>query len=441
MPSRLLLALGVLLCAAAFVPAAAAAAPPGSISGTVTAADTGQGIGGLEVCARSLEFHEEEDEFEEFWGCEYTNPDGSYEIPTLAAAEYEVEFWAKTTGYVTEYYPGAVLVGDGPVTGIDAVLDRAATLEGKVTRSSDGAPVEQIEVCAWAIESEDFGGCSWTEADGSYSLEDLGPGEWGVEFWPRWSGQNLALQFYDGRDRWSEADPVSVQAGETVTGIDAEMYAGAAISGNVSAAATGSALGEIVVCSVYADQIWTCTETEPNGDYELPYLAPGQYKVVFSIDFADWYGEGPEEEGDGFATQFWDHQASLATADAISLSTGQIATGVDASLAVPGAPPSPPSPTVPGSTPAPILMPPPTVGASVAPPSPPPSSPASQPKKPCRKGLKRKKIKGTWRCVKQRKHRRHRHGSASSSKAPALASLPFLGRTAPATRPLFRISR
>ena len=439
MRARLLLALIATLCVAAFAPAAASAVPTGSIEGTVTGADTNEGVGGIEVCAWSLSL--EEGEEEAWYDCVFTALDGTYAIEEVPAGEYEVEFWAEGTGYITQYYDGKshwwesdpVVVGTGATTGIDAELTRAAVLEGTVTRSSDEEPVEEVEVCAWGIEDEEFGGCTWTAPDGSYSLE-VEAGEWGVEFWPAWSGQNLTYQYFDHRDRWSEADPVIVGEGETVEEIDAELDPGATIVGRVSSALTGSGLEEILVCAIDAstDELSVCTWTF-EGEYEIPFLPAGQYKVAFSLDRNEWFGVEGFEDADGFPTQFWNKQTTLAAANVIPLGVGQAVSGIDAQLGL--APP--------GTQPAATVVTPPATIQPVTTPLP------HKTKKHCRKGFKRKKVKGKYRCVKRTKqHRRHhRQGSARLSSAPggAFDPRPDAGLirpgSGPVSRPLVRVAR
>lgn len=389
-------ALAGLLCLVTALTPASALAATGAISGTVTDAKTAEPIEGIGVCAWMAEGEEE------LAGCDFlTSGDGSYVIAGLDPGEYKIEFWPRGHPYEFQFYEGTqswsqakpVVVESGETTsGIDAELEPTAGIEGTVVRSADGEPVEEVEVCAWPISGEGFGECSATGGDGSYLISGLEPGEYEVEFWPGYTGQNLAYQFYEGKDRWYEADAVAVEPGETTPGIDAELDPGATIIGTVSKAATGSPLEEIRVCSIDAPtgQLWICSWTEPNGTYELPFHSKGQYKVVFS-----------NSEGDGYPTQFWNDQTTLAAANVIPLATGQAVSGIDAHLGPP--PPSTPS----------VVTPP------VA------KTPIHHKRKRCRKGLVRKKIKGKVRCVKRHVHRRHRVAT----------------RTPREQRPLFRVVR
>ncbi len=393
----MLSALAAPLCAAALMPAAASAVFTGGIEGTITDAVSHDGIAGVEVCATRFEpvFIK---------SCEYTAADGTYAIESLPAGEYEVWFYARRVGYFTAPRQGLVAVGNEAVTGVDAELVPFSRIAGTVTQSSDGQPVEGVEVCAYPVSGAGFADCAYTEPDGSYTLEELEAGEYGVEFQPYESGQNLVGEFYDGHANWNEADPVVLGAGDTASGIDAALDPGATISGHVSSAVTGAALEKIPVCAVEAatGELWICAATEAGGAYTLDRLRGGDYKVVFSIDFEEWFGEEFEEEDDGFPTRFWNNQTTLAAANVISLATGGSVSAIDAHL---GTAPA-------GQPPATIATPPAVTPPGTALSAPPPRH------KQCRKGLKRKKVKGRMRCVRSKKRRHH------GSKHPLIRVVP-----------------
>lgn len=390
----MLLALAALACLA-MSGRAAAATFPGAISGTVTDAGTAEPVADLEVCA--FLFEEEEE-----WHCAETNSDGEYEIADLPAGEWGVEFWGAPRGYIPQFWDGKerwseagpVVVGSTPVTGIDAQLLPGGEIQGTVREASGGAPVAEAEVCAWGLAEglgEFFAGCVVPDGTGHYALRGLKAAEYEVAFYP-YEG-NLVTQFYDHKAHWWEADFVPVAAEEVVTGIDADLEAGAQISGTLYSDATGSPLPFISVCSIEAasGELWGCTQSDEDGRYVLDRLLAGSYKVVFSIDFEQWYEEDfGGEEDDGFPTEFWNNQATLAAANPIALATGQSVTGIDARL---GPPPFQP--------PAAVVTPPPAATPLALP---------APKRKHCRKGFKRKKVKGKYRCVKRKKHlRRHHH--------------------------------
>src|SRR4029077_14863318 len=112
-------------------------------------------------------------------------------------------------------------------------------------------------------------------------------------------------------------------------GIDASLRPAGTISGHVTRAINDQPLRNIQVCSIDAsdDQLWTCTWTDEDGSYELFSLSEGPYKVVFSPESEEW--EELETWEDGFPTQFWGDQVTLAGANVISLGDESV-TGIDA---------------------------------------------------------------------------------------------------------------
>lgn len=176
---------------------------------------------------------------------------------------------------------------------------------------------------------------------------------------------------------------------ETITGVDASLHPGGTISGHVTRAINGQPLGSVQVCSVDAsdDELWTCTWTEEGGGYELFSLSQGSYKVVFSPESEEW--EELETWEDGFPTQFWDDQTTLASANVISLGHKSV-TGIDAGLGP--APPKPPAPPLP------------LTGSQIAPQSS-PAAPKPAPRRKCGPGHKARKAGAHSRCVKRHPHK------------------------------------
>lgn len=120
---RWLCVLVLALTGLALLPAAGSAAGPGEISGKVTDASSGLGIGGVEVCAIEPELL--------YLECVYTGVTGEYLITELPVGEYIVEFWAEELGYSIQFYNGrsSGLLADeipvsGLVTGINAILSK-----------------------------------------------------------------------------------------------------------------------------------------------------------------------------------------------------------------------------------------------------------------------------------------------------------------------------
>jgi hypothetical protein len=364
-----------LLCFASIAPAAALA---GSISGAVTDAVTTEPIEGLEVCAYPLE-----DELFEVGFCELTGADGGYTIEDLEEGEYGVEFWGRPLNYVPQYFDSQVnwwertpvLVGAAPVSDIDAEMVEGGGVEGIVKKEVGGAPVEEASVCAWTIFGEEFGGCAETDSDGEYTIQGMPEGEYEIEFWA--AEQGLLTQYYDHKDHWSEANPVTVTVGAVTPAIDADLRPAARVEGQVRRASDGAPFAEVEVCAWSTDPEGAvrCAYPGEDGRYAIGDLPADEYKVEF------W----PYEET--LPVQFWDHKATWEGADPLSLAAGGLRTGIDADLGTPP-PAAPPAVTPPVFTP-PI---------------------AQAPKrKRCKKGFRKKRVHGKVRCVKKKRRHRHKH--------------------------------
>lgn len=370
---------------AALGPAVALGAT-GSISGTVVDAGDKAAIEGVEACAAELS--EERD-----FGCAETDAAGFYEIEDLDPGEYAVDFWPGELSYRYQAYDeksswseaDPVVVGIGETSGIDAELQPTAAIQGTVTATEDGLPVGEVEVCAYEAASEELFDCDYTAGDGTYSIDRLVGGQYKVTFWSGPSDRHLARQFYDRRNRWPEADVVSVAEGETTQGVDADLPPGAVIAGGVARTDNGQPLDDIRVCGieVLANELSICTWTNEQGHYAIRRFPQGTYKVAFSLDLGEWFWAAPSEN-DGFPTEFWNEQTTLAAANPILLATAAVAKDIDARL-------GPVAPAAPSAA-----VPP----ASASPPRPPV-------RRKCRRGFRKKLVRGKRRCV--RVHRRHRH--------------------------------
>jgi hypothetical protein len=383
-----LLALFGCLCFGTLAPAVAGA-DTGSIAGTVTDAPTGEPIQGAEVCAEAVN--------EEGTGaCAYTETNGTYFIGGLDPTSYRVSFWGSGQ-YVFEYFDGkrdweeadpVEVPSGGSATGVDADLDRTATINGTVRATEDGLPVEEVEVCAYplSVAEESFIRCGYSDSDGTYSITGLAAGNYKVEFWAGFTGRRLAYQFWDHESRYKEADVVAVAEGEWLEDVDADLEPGATITGNLVNLSNGAPPEEVRVCAIDAisDTLTVCSWSNEAGDYQMSSLPAGTYKVVFSPELSEFFPDDffPGEEDDGLSTQFWDNQPTIATANLISLGTGGTAAGINARFGTPQV--SPPL-------------------ATVVP------KPPIRKKHKCRRGYKKKLVKGKRRCVKVRKRHRHRH--------------------------------
>jgi hypothetical protein len=317
---RPLLFAGLALASVALiaVPASASAkATRGTIAGTVTSAASSSPIEGVEVCATATGAYSST--------CADTGSDGSYSIGSLEPGTYNVGFEPRWLDYLFQYYDGAedreeagvVTVEAGSTIGsIDAAMQPGGGITGTVTAADDHAPLQGILVCLHG-ENAAVTSCISTRADGTYAFSALAAGNYTLEFSSQGSA-NYVRQFYSGKATHKTADPVTVTAGETRAGIDAEMQTGGKIAGTVTDAATHEPIGGLSVCADFHD---ACATTDSSGSYEIPRLPTGSFEVRFGPDWAT-----------GYLPQYYDGNATLAEAEAIPVTAGESTGGVDAAM-------------------------------------------------------------------------------------------------------------
>lgn len=336
--------------------------------------------------------------------CTFPSADGSYQLLGIDAGAYQVEFLPSyRSRLVTQYYnhkaklseANKVVVNAGFETkNIDADLELGGEIEGVASDFLGGGGVEAVEVCALDSVSGAAVSCARTDAAGAYALPAIPPGSYRVGFWGKDGSADYITQYYAEKTTYFSATPVAVAAGQTVTAIDAALRLGARVSGAVTDAATGAPLAGIAVCilAVSSSGPERCTYSSAEGTYEIPGVSSGSYQVAFSPEFSEFAkGEFTLPEEDGWRTQYFSGSVDRAGATTLDLNAPQPRTGVDAALLTSRVAPPP-------------LEPPAAPDVAIAAPPVLPSPVAKTPKK-CRKGFKKRRIKGKVRCVKV--HRRH----------------------------------
>ena len=306
----------------------------GSISGTVTSAATHEAVPTAHVCANSSDGGGH-------WGCASTNSAGEYEISKLPPGEYKVEFGpgeecdeagCRSGNYLTQYYDGkagweeadpvSVQLGE-TASGVDAELVAGGQISGTVTGGSGNEPISGSLVCIYIEHAAYYGHCTYTDAEGHYSIGGLPAGEYEVQFDPPY-GSGYVRQYYGGKETLEESDPVAVTLGETTPGIDAELLHGSEISGTVTAATGGEPVEGVEVCAGPSSGEGTsggCAYTEKEGHYTILGLRAIAYKVSFYPPYES-----------GYATQYYDGRESWEEADPVTPEAEGTAEGIDAQL-------------------------------------------------------------------------------------------------------------
>lgn len=313
----------------------AALKAPGTLTGTVTDAAHGSPLSDVCVDASS-------DGAGSGYESVSTDSEGAYSITGLPAGSYKVEFvpgCGGTSEYATQLYgeedgrpPVSVTISSGATTaGVNAALGLSGTISGTVT--DGGTPQEGVCVDVSSIEGPDSPSTT-TAANGTYTVAGLQPGTYTVEFDPSCGGFTNAAdlpQFYEGAAAPGEAKPVSVGAGATIGGVDAELQPAGSISGTVTDGASGSPMAGVCVTASpdtngAADRT---ASTAADGTYTVHGLAAGNYTVEF-----DPTCNGTVASAD--AAEFYESAESQTTATPVAVTSGAGTSAVDAALQKPG---------------------------------------------------------------------------------------------------------
>jgi hypothetical protein len=234
--------------------------------------------------------------------------------------------------------PVAVTSG-ATTTGINAALTAWGKISGTVTDAGDtDQGLANVDVMISSASTGAFGGAT-TAADGTYTAHNL-PSARDYKVCYFVNGVTGGLgdaagyinQCYANQPISGTPTPVTVTNGVTVTGVNAALVRGGALSGTVTEAG-GSLNGlEHVLVQVSSKSTGAREQrlTDPDGSYTVTGLAAGtDYMVCFDGSRAT----GGSSDPTGYVDRCWQDQPTLGTPTPVSLSTGATTTGIGAALA------------------------------------------------------------------------------------------------------------
>jgi hypothetical protein len=312
------LAVLILVAAPLALAPSALAAETGQIAGRVTFPGGGvtAQVSDVDVCAYSVEG--------EVNACAKPSSfSGEYTIEGLAGGEYKVGFSSEGFDLLPQYYDDKSSLAEAepvPVTAgqttseINAELQTAGEITGRVTNGATGAPIAGIQVC---VEPSEWVDCERANANGEYAFSELASGEYHLAFTP--IGE-LDYFFY-------RQTGVSVTAGQVTANVDEGLTEGGRITGRVTDAVTGESVGGVEACAREVDGDMTqCGTTNAQGEYTILRLN-GHYTVEFSSRgggyLAQLYGgEPPLEYG----------RLAFSASQELSVTAPGTISGVDAAL-------------------------------------------------------------------------------------------------------------
>jgi Carboxypeptidase regulatory-like domain len=302
--------------------------PGGSITGTVTGADTHEGVGSVAI--------DVEDANGNWINSTSSNTDGSYSIGALPPGSYKVQFDGTGTDYIGEWYdnaateasatPVVVTAGGSPSTA-DAELAVGGTIVGTVTGAGSSGPITAAYVTVYDSTGNDVGYSDLaTPGDGTYSISGLSTGQYYLEVNYYGDANFLLNTWWEGKAPVS-SPPITVTAGHTVT-VNPELSAGGSISGTVTGSDTHAGLPGIQVSTCADTARIDCEEsteatTDSNGNYTIHGLGTGNVTLLF------------QDPSGNYAYQYWNGKSLVSQVSPIAVTVGQATPNVNATL-VPG---------------------------------------------------------------------------------------------------------
>jgi hypothetical protein len=311
--------------------------PGGTISGTVTSAATGKPLKGICVFINAG------------FGGARTSKTGAFRMDQLEPGRYSVEFdggCGNSGSYAPQWYPGrtkqvnAALVtirADRVTSGIDAAMQPGATVTGTVANTS-GKALSGICVMAadaatagFLEETGMFAQDAQTGSSGTYRIANLAAGQYQVAFFSCGfnTGPGYVAQWFPTQRSEAAAGMLDIAAAANVTGLDAAMTRGGAISGTLKGAGfTGQFLDICITAINRATHVSTQSESLSNTatvPYAIGGLAAGRYSVAFS-----------DCGGTGYATQWYRGKTAAGSANPVTVKAGHTTRSVGAVLRKPG---------------------------------------------------------------------------------------------------------
>lgn len=209
--------------------------------------------------------------------------------------------------------------GEGKITGrvTDINNDGIANLSVDIHKLySDPGPSN------WAGTHEAY---TLTDSTGNYSIS-LPPKKYKVLFSPFKTGLNYLYQYYNQKVTYADADEVTVTANGTAPDIDAQLFQGAIIRGNITDG-TGTPIQSVYArpFNTAGDRVGLGGRTNSDGDY-TSYAPTGNIKLLFHCTYRPWRSDNARYE-------WYNDKTFFTAADSLAVQSGITIQDIDAQLA------------------------------------------------------------------------------------------------------------
>jgi hypothetical protein len=210
-----------------------------------------------------------------------TDFDGYYQVD-LSDGDYSVTVSA--SGYIDT--TGNLQPNGTPLV-VDFALNPPGTISGAVHVHGSGVPVADAVILVTALQPGIAGGQAKTQADGSYEITNLGPGDYKACL----SDRNDAYldQCYSGNDLDASGQiaftTLSLAPGQAMNGIDFDLHIGSTISGILHDRYFGKPVADApvyvtVLSSTKGFVTQSFVSTDASGNYVIAGVPAGNYYVA-----------------------------------------------------------------------------------------------------------------------------------------------------------------
>jgi hypothetical protein len=223
-----------------------------TISGRVTSAATGSGLGNVQVRLSGLGgTGEEEERFVT------TDGEGYYTLSNLPPGSYVLDFSSFESSYVAQ--STTTSVGEGEVDTVNIALREGGKISGTVTSAVNHGGLAKIGVCAFGSNG---GNCASTNSNGEYTVTGLSTGSYKVSFsWEFSEAEGKACvhaaqcppkyltQYFNNQPSEATANAVGATEGSTTSGINAAMVTAAPVNTALPVVSGTPKVGDLLSCS------------------------------------------------------------------------------------------------------------------------------------------------------------------------------------------------
>jgi hypothetical protein len=274
------LSLSVLSLAVLSTAPASASTPTGSISGTVTNAQTTAGLEGVCVSAYGTSTP--------FTLDATTTSGGAYTFSALANGTYTIVIdptcnGADSSSLEILTLPTITITSGSTLTNVNAALVLGGFASGTVGAGPSSTGIAGVCVTLTS-PTGGGGGASQSASNGSFTVSNIAPGTYSLRVIPGCPYDTKYSSIYAPQ---TLPEPVTVSSGMTVADLSVTLVVGASVSGTVRSTVTNAAVDGAIISASYTTGPFIGQEaafavTQSNGAYKITGLSSGEYEVSFN---------------------------------------------------------------------------------------------------------------------------------------------------------------